>query len=171
MNCTSLWEMRLGHFCVLWAIYVFCVFFLDTSSLVTLLSLLISLSFLKPLSIVFQDGIWLVFLNVVVWKRIQRRKKKNKKKRKKKKEKCQKEENKKGSHQILRSEMEGRSVGLKKKRWKKIVEWKFQKELTFRQILKTLLIFTFTYFYFIPFTFTLHYVLIKSLFDLEDCVV
>ena len=54
---------------------------------------------------------------------------------------------------------------------KKIVEWKFQKELTFRQILKTLLIFTFTHFYFILFTFTLHYVLIKSLFDLEDCVV
>ena len=54
---------------------------------------------------------------------------------------------------------------------KKIVEWKFQKELTFRQILKTLLIFTFTHCYFIPFAFTLHYVLIKSLFDLEDCVV
>ena len=54
---------------------------------------------------------------------------------------------------------------------KKNVEWKFQKELTFRQILKTLLIFTFTHFYFIPFTFTLHYILIKSLFDLEDCVV
>ena len=32
------------------------------------------------------------------------------------KENCQKEENKKGSHQILRSEMEGRSAGLKKKR-------------------------------------------------------
>ena len=54
---------------------------------------------------------------------------------------------------------------------KKIVEWKFQKELTFRQILKTLFIFTFTHFYFIPFTFTIHYDLIKSLFDLEDCVV
>ena len=54
---------------------------------------------------------------------------------------------------------------------KKLVEWKFQKELTFRQILKTLPIFTFTHFYFIPFAFTLHYVLIKSLFDLEDCVV
>ena len=54
---------------------------------------------------------------------------------------------------------------------KKNVKWKFQKELTFQQILKTLLIFTFTHFYFISFTFTLHYVLIKSLFDLEDCVV
>ena len=54
---------------------------------------------------------------------------------------------------------------------KKIVEWKFQKELTFRQILKTLLIFTFTHFYFILFAFTLHYVLIMSLFDLEDCIV
>ena len=54
---------------------------------------------------------------------------------------------------------------------KKKIEWKFQKELTFRQILKTLLIFTFTHFYFIPFAFTLHYVLIRSLFDLEDCVV
>ena len=119
MNYMSLWEMRYGHFCLLWAIYVFYFFFLDTLSLVTLLSLLISLSFLKPLSIVFQDGIWLVFLNVVVWKRIQRRKKKNKKKKKKNKEKYQKEENTNGSHQILRSEMEGRSVGLKKKRWKK----------------------------------------------------
>ena len=70
---------------------------------------------------------------------IQRKKKEEKKKEKEKK--CQKEENKKGSHQILRSEMEGRNTTLKKKSWKKkIVEWKFQKELTFRQILKTLLI-------------------------------
>ena len=76
MNYTSLWEMRLGHFCLLWAIYVFFFFFLDTLSLVTPLSLLISISFLNPLSIVFQDGIWLVCFNVVVWKRIQRRKKK-----------------------------------------------------------------------------------------------
>ena len=36
---------------------------------------------------------------------------------------------------------------------------------------KHFLLFTFTHFYFIPFTFALHYVLIKSLFDLEDCVV
>ena len=100
---------------------------------------------------------------------------KEERKKKEKKEikgKCQKEENRKGSHQILRSEMEGRNTILKKKkRKKKIVEWKFQKELTFQQILKTLLMFTFTHFYFIPFAFTLHYVLIKSLFDLEDCVV
>ena len=58
-----------------------------------------------------QDGIWSVCFNVVVWKRIQRRKKKKKKREKrikrkrKEKEKCQKEENKKGSHQILRSEI------------------------------------------------------------------
>ena len=45
------------------------------------------------------------------------------------------------------------------------------KVLTFRLILKTLLIFIFTHFYFIPFTFILHYALIKSLFDLEDYVV
>ena len=120
---------------------------------------------------------------MVVCARIQRRKKKKKEKKKnrkkeekekekKRKGKCQKEENRKGSHQILRSEMEGRNTILKKKkRKKKIVEWKFQKELTFQQILKTLLMFTFTHFYFIPFAFTLHYVLIKSLFDLEDCVV
>ena len=76
MNYIDLWEMRLGHFCLIWAIYVFFFFFLDTLSLVTPLSLLISLSFLKPLSIVFQDGIWSVCFNVVVWKRIQRRKKK-----------------------------------------------------------------------------------------------
>ena len=85
---------------------------LDTLSLVTPLSLLISLSFLKPLSIVFQYGIWSVCFNVVVWKRIQRKKKKR--------EKCQKEDNKKSSHQILRNEMEGRNTALKKKkRWKK----------------------------------------------------
>ena len=49
--------------------------------------------------------------------RIQRRRKKKKKReREKKKEKCQKEENKKGSHQILRSEMEGRNIALKKKK-------------------------------------------------------
>ena len=41
--------------------------------------------------------------------------KKKKIQRKKKEEKCQKEENKKGSHQILRSEMEGRNTTLKKK--------------------------------------------------------
>ena len=81
MNYTSLWEMTLGHFCLLWAIYVFCFFFLDTLSLVTPLSLLISLSFLKPLSIVFQDGIWSVCFNVVVCVRIQRRKKNFKKKK------------------------------------------------------------------------------------------
>ena len=40
---------------------------------------------------------------------------KEEKKKKRKKEKCQKEENKKGSHQILRSEMEGRNTVLKKK--------------------------------------------------------
>ena len=105
MNYTSLWEMRLGHFCLLWAIYVF--FFFDILSLVIPLSLLISLSFLKPLSIVFQDWIWSVCLNVVVCMRIQRRKKtefkerkkkfKEKKKKHWKKEeeegKCQKEEN------------------------------------------------------------------------------
>ena len=78
MNYTSLWEMRLGHFCLLWAIYVF--FFFDTLSLVIPLSLLISLSFLKPLSIVFQDRIWLVCFNVVVCA-----KKKGKKKFKEKK--------------------------------------------------------------------------------------
>ena len=85
-----------------------CVFlFFDTLPLVTPLSLLISLSFLKPLSIVFQDGILLVCFNVVVCARIQRRKKKKieKKRKKRRREKCQKEENKKGSHQILRSEM------------------------------------------------------------------
>ena len=37
------------------------------------------------------------------------------KEERKKEKKCQKEENKKGSHQILRSEMEGRSTVLKKK--------------------------------------------------------
>ena len=62
-------------------------------------------------------------------------------------------------------------VLLWRRRGKKNVEWKFQKELTFQLILKTLLIFTFIHFYFIPFTFTLHYVLIKFLFDLKDCVV
>ena len=36
---------------------------------------------------------------------------------------------------------------------------------------KHFLLFTFTHFYFIPFAFTLHYILIKSLFNLEDCVV
>ena len=105
-------------------------------------------------------------------KRIEK-KKREKKRKKKEKESVKKEENKKSSYQILRSEMEGRNTALKRRRGekKKNVEWKFQKELTFQQILKTLLIFTFTHFYIIPFTFTLHYFLIKSLFDLEDCVV
>ena len=74
----------------------------------------------------FQDRIWSICFNVVVCARIQRRKKKKRKREKrikrkrKEKEKCQKEENKKGSHQILWSEMEGRNTALKKKkRWKK----------------------------------------------------
>ena len=98
---------------------------------------------------------------------------KKKKKKEEEKESVKKEENKKGSYQILRSEMEGRNTALKRRRGekKKMLNGNSKKELTFRQILKTLLIFTFTHFYFIPFTFTLHYVLIKSLFDLEDCVV
>ena len=61
--------------------------FFDTLSLVTPLSLLISLSFLKPLSIVFQDGIWSICFNVVVCARIQRRKKKTIERKKKFKEK------------------------------------------------------------------------------------
>ena len=97
--------------------------FLDTLSLVTSLSLLISLSFLKPLSIVFQDGIWSVCFNVVVCARIQRRRKKKnwekKKRKKKEKESVKKEENKKSSYQILRSEMEGRNTALKRRRGEK----------------------------------------------------
>ena len=42
--------------------------------------------------------------------------KKKELKKEKKKGKCQKEENKKGSQQILRSEMEGRNIALKKKK-------------------------------------------------------
>ena len=87
MNYTNLWEMRLDNFCLLWAIYMFFFFFLDTLSLVTPLSLLISLSFLKPSSIVFQDEIWSVCFNMVVWKRIQRKKKLKRRKRNKKKKK------------------------------------------------------------------------------------
>ena len=49
-------------------------------------------------------------------KKKQLKEKKFREKKRKKEEKCQKEENKKGSHQILRSEMEGRSTALKKKR-------------------------------------------------------
>ena len=49
-------------------------------------------------------------------KEFKEEKKRIKRKKKKKKEKYQKEENKNGSHQILRSEMEVRSTGLKKKR-------------------------------------------------------
>ena len=43
-------------------------------------------------------------------------KKEKKEKKKKMKENCQKEENKKSSHQILRNEMEGRNTALKKKK-------------------------------------------------------
>ena len=50
-------------------------------------------------------------------KKKRKREKKNKKKKKRKeKEKGQKEENKKGSHQILRCEMEERNTALKKKK-------------------------------------------------------
>ena len=49
-------------------------------------------------------------------KEFKEEKRKKKKRERKKKEKCQKEENKKGSHQILRSEMEGRNIALKKKK-------------------------------------------------------
>ena len=161
MNYTSLWEMRLCHFCLLWAIYVY--FFFDTLSLVTPLSLLISLSFLKPLSIVFQDGIWSVCFNLVVCTRIQ---KKNEKK-KEEKEKRKSVKKKKIKRVLIKfwevKWKEGILLWRRRRGEKKNVEWKFQKELT--------LLSTFTHFYFIPFAFTLHYVLIKSLFDLEDCVV
>ena len=51
------------------------------------------------------------------------------KRKRKEKEKCQKEENKKGSHQILRSEMEGRNTALKKKKRlkKKMLNGNFKK--------------------------------------------
>ena len=45
-----------------------------------------------------------------------KKEKKEQKEKERKKEKCQKEENKKGSHQILRSEMEGQNIALKKKK-------------------------------------------------------
>ena len=59
---------------------------------------------------------------MVVCARIQRikrkriEKKKREKKKREEKENVKKEENKKGSHQILRSEMEGRNTALKKKK-------------------------------------------------------
>ena len=147
MNYTSLWEMRLGHFCLLWAIYVF--FFFDTLSLVTPLSLLINLSFLKPLSIVFQDGIWSVCFNVVVCARIQRRRKKRIEKKKKKKEKRKEEEKESVKKKKIKRVLikfwevkwkEGILFWRRRRGEKKNVEWKFQKELTFWKILKTLLI-------------------------------
>ena len=49
MNYTSLWEMRLCHFYLLWAIYVFFFFFLDTLLLVTPLRLFNWHFFLKAL--------------------------------------------------------------------------------------------------------------------------
>ena len=52
-----------------------------------------------------------------MWWFVQEFKERKKNSKKKEKEgKCQKEENKKGSHQILRSEMEGRNTALKKKK-------------------------------------------------------
>ena len=131
MNYTSLWEMRLGHFCLLWAIYVFFFFFLDTLSLVTLLSLLISLS------IVFQDGIWSICFNLVVCARIQKKKKfKGKKKKKNVKRK-------KIKRVLIKFWVVKCKEGVllwRRRVEKKNVERKFQKELTFWQILKTLLI-------------------------------
>ena len=171
MNYTSLWEMRLGHFCLLCAIYVFFFFFLNTLSLVIPLSLLISISFLKPLSIVFQDGIWSVCFNVVVCARIQRRKKKkNSKKRKRKSVKKKKTKRvlikfwevkcKEGVLHWRRRVIKKKMLnGNSKKSWHSHKSW------------KPFLLFTFTHFHFVPFAFTLHYVLIKSLFDIEDCVV
>ena len=49
-------------------------------------------------------------------KKKKKREKKEERKEKKRKGKCQKEENRKGSHQILRSEIEGRNISLKKKK-------------------------------------------------------
>ena len=150
--------MRLGHFCLLWAIYVFFFFFLDTLSLVTPLNFLISLSFLKPLFIAFQDGIWSVCFNMVVCVRIQRRKKKKRIQRRKKKKnsKKQKKNSKKKRKKKRKSVKKKKIKRVLIKFWevkckegvllwrrrveKKNVEWKFEKELTFQQILKTLLI-------------------------------
>ena len=55
----------------------------------------------------------------------------------------------------------------KKKCWMEIQKKNWHSDRSWKHFL----LFTFTFFYFIPFAFTLHYVLIKSLFDLEDCVV
>ena len=146
MNYTSLWEMRSGHFCLLWAIYVFCFFFLDTLSLVTPLSLLISISFLKPLSIVFQYGIWSVCFNVVVCARIQPKKKRKNVKKKKIKRVLIKFWEVKCKEGILlwRRRVKKKNLlnGNSKKSWHSDKSWKH------------FLLFTFTHFYFIPFTFT-----------------
>ena len=60
---------------------------------------------------------------------------------------------------------------MKKKNWKKMLNGNSKKSWHSDKSWKHFLLFTFTHFYFIPFAFTLHYVLIKSLFDLKDCVV
>ena len=122
----------LNHICV------FLFLFLDTLSLVTSLSLLISLSFLKPLSMVFQDEIWSVCFNVVVCARIQKRKKKEKKK--KKKENVKRKKIKTALIKFWEVKCKEGILLWRRRGEKKIVEWKFQKELTFWQILKTLLI-------------------------------
>ena len=68
--------------------------------------------------------------------------------------------------------MEGRSTVLKKKSWKKKCWMEIQKRVDILTNLEnTSYYLPSLFFYFIPFAFTLHYVLIKSLFDLEDCVV
>ena len=62
----------------------------------------------------------------------------------------------------------------KKKRWKKkniLLNGNSKKSWHSDKSWKHFLLFTFTHFYFIPFAFTLHHILINSLFDLEDSVV
>ena len=150
-----------------------CVFlFLDTLSLVTPLSLLISLSFLKPLSIVFQDGIWSVYFNVVVWKRIQGKKEKRKRIKKKKKKSVKKKKIKRVLIKFCEVKWkEGILLWRRRRGEKKICWMEIPKRVDILTNLENTSYIYLTHYYFIPFTFTLHYVLIKSLFDLEDCVV
>ena len=104
----------LSHIC-------FFFLFLDTLSLVTPLTLLISLSFLKPLSIVFQDGILSVCFNVVVCARIQRKEKKNnwEKKKKKKRKVSKKKKIKRVLNKFWEVKWKDEILLWKKKRWKK----------------------------------------------------
>ena len=109
---------------------------------------------------------------MVVWKRIQGKKEKRKRIKKKKKKSVKKKKIKRVFIKFCEVKWkEGIMLWRRRRGEKKFCWMEIPKRVDIPTNLENTSYIYLTHFYFIPFTFTLHYVLIKSLFDLKDCVV